>query len=206
MIMGSEIVMHPLEQLFDELDRTGKVSVNAKGYPEFVACDGRKYEVEPAIEGLIWHFEMWSVRHGKERSLQPLRGLHIALHYLVPPGSHHRRSTGCAADTAPRDCIGPARRPGRSVPPNANQGRNGGKKMLIRMSSDSLLEVPSHDIGIAIPIIVRNQRLNCLELPLNGTGKATNPPAIAVKFHIYSIVAAHNFLSHFNYQIGRAHV
>lgn len=84
MIMCSEIVMRPLEQLFDELDRTGKVSVNAKGFPEFVACDGRKYEAAPAIEGLIWHFEMWSIRHGKELPLQPLRDLHIALHFLVP--------------------------------------------------------------------------------------------------------------------------
>ncbi|AHC47988.1 hypothetical protein AX27061_3528 [Achromobacter xylosoxidans NBRC 15126 = ATCC 27061] len=84
MIMGSEIVMRPLEQLFDELDRTGKVSVNAKGYPTFVACDGHKYEAAPAIEGLIWHFEMWSIRHAKELPLQPLRDLYIALHYLVP--------------------------------------------------------------------------------------------------------------------------
>ncbi|WP_231690204.1 hypothetical protein [Achromobacter sp. 2789STDY5608615] len=76
--------MRPLEQLFDELDRTGKVSVNAKGYPAFVACDGHKYEAAPAIEGLIWHFEMWSIRHAKELPLQPLRDLHIALHYLVP--------------------------------------------------------------------------------------------------------------------------
>lgn len=84
MIMGSEIVMRPLEQLFDELDRTGKVSANAKGYPIFVACDGHKYEAAPAIEGLIWHFEMWSIRHAKELPLQPLRDLYIALHYLVP--------------------------------------------------------------------------------------------------------------------------
>ncbi|WP_395757568.1 hypothetical protein [Achromobacter sp. EB05] len=84
MIVGAEIVMRPLEQLFDELDRTGKVSVNAKGYPDFLACDGRRYEAAPAIEGLIWHFEMWSIRHGKELPLQPLRDLHIALHYLVP--------------------------------------------------------------------------------------------------------------------------
>ncbi|CUR74690.1 hypothetical protein [Achromobacter phage CF418P1] len=84
MIVGAEIVMRPLEQLFDELDRTGKVSVNTKGYPEFLACDGHRYEAAPAIEGLIWHFEMWSIRHGRELPLQPLRDLHIALHYLVP--------------------------------------------------------------------------------------------------------------------------
>lgn len=84
MIVGAEIVMRPLEQLFDELDRTGKVSVNAKGYPEFLACDGRWYEAAPAIEGLIWHFEMWCTRHCKDLPLQPLRELHIALHYLVP--------------------------------------------------------------------------------------------------------------------------
>lgn len=84
MIVGAEIVMRPLEQLFDELDRTGKVSINAKGYPEFLECDGHRYEAAPAIEGLIWHFEMWSIRHGRELPLQPLRDLHIALHYLVP--------------------------------------------------------------------------------------------------------------------------
>ncbi|WP_029954134.1 hypothetical protein [Achromobacter sp. DH1f] len=84
MIIGAEIVMRPLEQLFDELDRTGKVSVNAKGYPDFLACDGHRYEAAPAIEGLIWHFEMWGIRHRKELPLQPLRDLHIALHYLVP--------------------------------------------------------------------------------------------------------------------------
>lgn len=84
MIVGAEIVMRPLEQLFDELDRTGKVSVNAKGYPDFLACDGRRYEAAPAIEELIWHFEMWGIRHGRKLPLQPLRDLHIALHYLVP--------------------------------------------------------------------------------------------------------------------------
>lgn len=84
MIVGAEIVMRPLEQLFDELDRTGKVSVNARGYPDFLACDGYRYEAAPAIEGLIWHFEMWEIRHGKALPLQPLRDLHVALHYLVP--------------------------------------------------------------------------------------------------------------------------
>ncbi|WP_246892464.1 hypothetical protein [Achromobacter xylosoxidans] len=84
MIVGAEIVMRPLEQLFDELDRTGKVPVNSRGFPEFLACDGRWYEAAPAIEGLIWHFEMWCTRHRKELPLQPLRELHIALHYLVP--------------------------------------------------------------------------------------------------------------------------
>lgn len=84
MIVGAEIVMRPLEQLFDELDRTGKVTVNSRGFPEFLACDGHWYEAAPAIEGLIWHFEMWCTRHRKELPLQPLRELHIALHYLVP--------------------------------------------------------------------------------------------------------------------------
>ncbi|MGN6659628.1 MAG: hypothetical protein ACTHKN_11615 [Achromobacter mucicolens] len=84
MMVGAEIVMRPLEQLFDELDRTGKVSVNARGYPDFLACDGYRYEAAPAIEGLIWHFEMWETRHGKKLPLQPLRDLHVALHYIVP--------------------------------------------------------------------------------------------------------------------------
>lgn len=84
MIVGAEIVMRPLEQLFDELDRTGTVSVNARGFPEFLACDGYWYEAAPAIEGLIWHFEMWETRHGKALPLQPLRDLHVALHYIVP--------------------------------------------------------------------------------------------------------------------------
>lgn len=84
MIIGAEIVMRPLEQLVDELDRTGKVPVNARGFPEFLACDGHRYEAAPAIEGLIWHFEMWETRHDKQLPIQPLRDLHIALHYLVP--------------------------------------------------------------------------------------------------------------------------
>lgn len=84
MMVGAEIVMRPLEQLFDELDRTGKISVNERGFPEFLACDGYRYEAAPAIEGLIWHFEMWETRHGKTLPLQPLRDLHVALHYLVP--------------------------------------------------------------------------------------------------------------------------
>lgn len=84
MRVGAEIVMRPLEQLFDELERTGSVSVIARGFPQFLACDGHWYEAAPAIEGLIWHFEMWSTRHGKELPLQLLRDLHVALHYLVP--------------------------------------------------------------------------------------------------------------------------
>ncbi|WP_367351806.1 hypothetical protein [Achromobacter animicus] len=51
MMVGAEIVMRPLEQLFDELDRTGKVSVNARGHPDFLARDGYRYEAAPAIEG-----------------------------------------------------------------------------------------------------------------------------------------------------------
>ena len=66
------------------MDRTGEVSVDARGYPEFLAADGHWYEAAPAIEGLIWHFEMWCTRHDKKLPLQPLRDLHVALHYLVP--------------------------------------------------------------------------------------------------------------------------
>ncbi|HAP28189.1 MAG TPA: hypothetical protein DCR74_21825 [Achromobacter sp.] len=84
MMAGAEFVMRTLEHLLDELDRTGKVSVNARGYPDFLACDGYRYEAAPAIEGLIWHFEMWETRHGKQLPLQPLRDLHVALHYIVP--------------------------------------------------------------------------------------------------------------------------
>lgn len=84
MIIGAEVVLRPLEQLFDQLDRTGEVSVDARGYPEFLAADGHWYEAAPAIEGLIWHFEMWCTRHDKKLPLQPLRDLHVALHYLVP--------------------------------------------------------------------------------------------------------------------------
>lgn len=84
MMVGAEIVMRPLEQLFDELARTGRASVNARGFPDFLACDGYRYEAAPVIECLIRHFEMRETRHGRRLLLQPLRDLHVALHDLVP--------------------------------------------------------------------------------------------------------------------------
>ena len=83
MIIGAEVVLRPWSS-FRPMDRTGEVSVDARGYPEFLAADGHWYEAAPAIEGLIWHFEMWCTRHDKKLPLQPLRDLHVALHYLVP--------------------------------------------------------------------------------------------------------------------------
>lgn len=71
MLVGAEIVTRPLEQLFDELVRTGAVSVNARGFPQFLACDGHWYEAAPAIDGLIWHFEMWPPRTARNCRCSP---------------------------------------------------------------------------------------------------------------------------------------
>ena len=84
MIVGADLVMRPLEQIVDQIERDGTVDASPKGVPMFKAGDGRWYDSAAAIEGVIWHFEMFSIRHNLTLPLDALRELHIALKYQVP--------------------------------------------------------------------------------------------------------------------------
>ncbi|KGQ02379.1 hypothetical protein BBAD15_g12411 [Beauveria bassiana D1-5] len=59
----------------------------------------------------------------------PARSAHRAALPRADPGTHHRRPAASTADTASRDRVWPARRPGRPVPPNPHQDRHGGTGM-----------------------------------------------------------------------------
>lgn len=84
MLIGSDLVMRPVEQIIEQIERDGTVMVGSNGFPVFQAGDGKWHDSAAGIEGLIWHLEMWCTRHGRELPLQPLRDLHTALKYLVP--------------------------------------------------------------------------------------------------------------------------
>lgn len=84
MLVGSELVMRPLEAIVDQLDRDGTVTVDGKGVPVFQAGDGEWYDAAGGIEGVMWHFEMHATRHGLDLPLDGLRELVIALRYCVP--------------------------------------------------------------------------------------------------------------------------
>lgn len=84
MLIGADRALRPIEQLIEQIERGGKFSANDHGQAQFQTPDGTWHEAAPAIEGLIWHFEMWCIRHRRDLPLQPLRDLHTALHYMVP--------------------------------------------------------------------------------------------------------------------------
>ena len=84
MLVATDLVLRPLEAIIDQINRDGTVHTDAQGFPDFRAGDGKWYEAAGAIEGVIWHFEMWCTRHNRTLPLEPLRELHIALKYLVP--------------------------------------------------------------------------------------------------------------------------
>lgn len=84
MLIGSQLLLQPVEHIVDQIERHGRVPANTDGQPQFQAADGHWEEAAPAIQELIWHFEMWCIRHRCDLPLQPLRDLHTALHFLVP--------------------------------------------------------------------------------------------------------------------------
>lgn len=84
MLVASDLVLRPLEQIIEQLVRDGTSITDSKGYPVFQAGDGQWYPSDEAIEGVIWHFEMFCTRHGRELPLDGLRELYIALHYIKP--------------------------------------------------------------------------------------------------------------------------
>lgn len=84
MIVGTDLVLRPLEQIIEQLERDGTAITDSKGYPVFQAGDGQWYPSADAIEGVIWHMEMHCTRHGRALPLEGLRELHIALKYLAP--------------------------------------------------------------------------------------------------------------------------
>ena len=102
MIVATDLVLRPVEAIIDQINRDGTVHADAKGIPQFQAGDGCWYEAAGAIEGVIWHFEMWCVRHGESLPLDPLRELHIALKYMVPIQERTLRNLGTAMPTLRR--------------------------------------------------------------------------------------------------------
>lgn len=93
MIVGTDLVMRPLEAIIDQISRDGTVDASSRGVPMFKASDGMWYDSAAAIEGIVWHFEMFAIRHKIELPIEPLRELHIALKYCVPV--FERTVTGC---------------------------------------------------------------------------------------------------------------
>lgn len=84
MLVATDLVLRPLESIVDRLEIDGTVDVDGKGNPVFQAGDGRWYDAAGAIEGVMWHFEMFCTRHRRELPLDSLRELHIALKYIKP--------------------------------------------------------------------------------------------------------------------------
>ena len=84
MLVASDLVLRPLERIIDQLKHEGTAITDSKGYPVFQAGDGQWYPSADAIEGVIWHLEMFCTRHGRELPLDGLRDLHIALKYIKP--------------------------------------------------------------------------------------------------------------------------
>ncbi|MBD9433214.1 hypothetical protein IB257_25025 [Achromobacter sp. ACM03] len=84
LLIGAHMLLSPIEQVIVQIECGGQLQVNADGQPQIHTADGQWHEAAPAIQGLIWHFEMWCIRHGRDLPLQPLRDLHTALLYLVP--------------------------------------------------------------------------------------------------------------------------
>ncbi len=84
MIVGTDLVLRPLEQIIDQIERDGTVNVSAKGAAQFQSGDGQWYDTAAAIEGIVVHFEMFAMRHDLDLPLDALRELHVALKYCVP--------------------------------------------------------------------------------------------------------------------------
>ncbi len=84
MIVGAQMTIAPLQQIIDQIASDGTVNTSAKGVPMFQAGDGRWYDTAAALEGVIWHLDMYCARHSKQLPIQPLRELHICLAYITP--------------------------------------------------------------------------------------------------------------------------
>lgn len=84
MIVGTDLVLRPLEAIVGRLEIDGTVDVDGKGDPVFQAGDGEWYDAAGAIEGVSWHFEMLATRHGLTLPLDGLNELVIAFRYCVP--------------------------------------------------------------------------------------------------------------------------
>lgn len=83
MLVGTDLVLRPLERIIEQIERDGTVNASRRGVPIFQQ-DGKWYETAAAIEGVIWHFETFAARHQIDLPLDALRELHTALKYLVP--------------------------------------------------------------------------------------------------------------------------
>jgi len=84
MLVGTDLVLRPLEAIVDRLEIDGTVDVDGKGNPVFQAGDGDWYDAAGAIEGVMWHFDMMATRHGLTLPLDGLKELVIAFRYCVP--------------------------------------------------------------------------------------------------------------------------
>lgn len=84
MLVASDLVLRPLETIVDQLDISGSLDTDGKGNPIFRDGNGRTHDAAAAIEGLMWHFEMHSIRHGCPLPLDGVRELHVALKYIAP--------------------------------------------------------------------------------------------------------------------------
>ena len=84
MLVGSELVLRPLERIIDRLEIDGTNDVDGRGTPVIQDGNGEWYDAAGGLEGVQWHFEMMATRHGLTLPLDGLRELVIALRYCVP--------------------------------------------------------------------------------------------------------------------------
>lgn len=84
LMVAAQTVIGPLEMIVDQIARDGTVNVDDKGLAIFQDGDGRWYDTAAALEGIIWHMEMHSTRHGVDLPIQPLRELMVCLRYVSP--------------------------------------------------------------------------------------------------------------------------
>jgi hypothetical protein len=84
MIVGTDLVLRPLETIIDRLEIDGTIDVDGKGNPVFPTSDGEWYDAAGAIEGVMWHMEMHATRHSLTLPLDGLKELVIAFRFCVP--------------------------------------------------------------------------------------------------------------------------
>ncbi|MDS1141755.1 hypothetical protein RE432_15040 [Pusillimonas sp. SM2304] len=84
LIVGAQLVLGPLERIVDQIANDGTVDVSDRGTPVFQDGDGGWHDTAAALEGVVWHLEMFCARHDRALPLQPLRQLHACLKYMIP--------------------------------------------------------------------------------------------------------------------------
>lgn len=84
MLVGTDLVLRPLERIIEQICIDGTTNVSRRGTPMFQNGSSEWFDTAEAIDGVILHLEMYSLRTGIAVPLDALRELHIAFKYAVP--------------------------------------------------------------------------------------------------------------------------